>query len=406
MYEGLTKDILNKSIFNELNIKVVSGKIKNSKGIYSGQIDCMLVEGDGENIPYTNEYIYDVNNVIAVIEVKKNLYSNELESAYNLLRSVINISEKKSLNLNMLRDSYRSFTNKELPNNEELEKLSDEEKMIYNLMIEENISPLRIVLGYDGFKSEYALRKSFINYLNANVTTDSKNIKQGFGVRSFPNLIICNDLSLVKLDGMPFALKIQYNDKYKENDFYQIYGSYPQKPLLIMLEFIWTRLRYKYNLSADIFGEDLKEEVFHPLLECKLIKKENQLAWHYKYHDLDQKFLESLENESDWEPCILNDAQGIIIFGLCRGENINIKDNFIDKLLKDEPSYINKDDFINSLKATYLVNVNSNGDLYLLTDACQVCLLPDGKIVAGENSTGRLTRWYNKNYNEKLVILI
>ena len=47
MYEGLTKKILEMSIFDNLGLKVTSGKIRDKSGNLSSQIDCMLVEGDG-----------------------------------------------------------------------------------------------------------------------------------------------------------------------------------------------------------------------------------------------------------------------------------------------------------------------------------------------------------------------
>ena len=71
MYEGLTKILTDKAIFKGLDLRVTSGKIKNIYGVLSRQIDCMIVVGDGEKIPFTEDYIYEVNKVIAVIEVKK-----------------------------------------------------------------------------------------------------------------------------------------------------------------------------------------------------------------------------------------------------------------------------------------------------------------------------------------------
>ena len=44
MYEGLTKSLMSKTIFEDMDISVVSGKIRNSQGEFSKQIDCMIVE--------------------------------------------------------------------------------------------------------------------------------------------------------------------------------------------------------------------------------------------------------------------------------------------------------------------------------------------------------------------------
>jgi len=67
MYEGLTKELLNKIIPEQLNLNIASGIITNSNGMQSRQIDCMVFVGEGERIPYTDEFKYDIQNVFAVI---------------------------------------------------------------------------------------------------------------------------------------------------------------------------------------------------------------------------------------------------------------------------------------------------------------------------------------------------
>src|SRR5690606_26598097 len=95
MYEGLTKEILDKSIFEGLGLKVRAGKITSSKKELSGEIDCMLVVGDGQKIPYTDKYIYDSSKVIAVIQVKKNLYTKDIQDSFKNLKSVIDVTEER-----------------------------------------------------------------------------------------------------------------------------------------------------------------------------------------------------------------------------------------------------------------------------------------------------------------------
>ncbi|WP_413227377.1 DUF6602 domain-containing protein [Bacillus altitudinis] len=63
--------MLEKSIFENFDLRVVSGQIINKNKDISSQIDCMIVEGEGRQIPNTNDFIYDISQVIAVIEVKK-----------------------------------------------------------------------------------------------------------------------------------------------------------------------------------------------------------------------------------------------------------------------------------------------------------------------------------------------
>lgn len=70
MYEGLTSEILKKSIPASLNLRVVNGFIQFGHDELSGEMDCMLVQGEGEQIPYTDSYKWHIDNVLAVIEVK------------------------------------------------------------------------------------------------------------------------------------------------------------------------------------------------------------------------------------------------------------------------------------------------------------------------------------------------
>lgn len=116
MYEGLTLQIMEKSIFKDFNLHVVSGKIVNVSGKFSNQIDCMIVIGDGEKLPYSDNYIYSINNVIAVIEVKKKLFSNELSEAYDNLKSVVDLGLlDRDLRLDMLRDAFTGISKMNLP---------------------------------------------------------------------------------------------------------------------------------------------------------------------------------------------------------------------------------------------------------------------------------------------------
>ncbi|HDR8134167.1 TPA: hypothetical protein QCY89_004778, partial [Bacillus cereus] len=193
MYEGLTKKILETAIFKELDLKVVTGKIFNKNGDMSNQIDCMIVEGEGEKLPYSDEYLWDIRNVIAIIEVKKNLYSDELESAYLNLKSAADLKlPEENMKISLLRDSYKSIVHEELPLHNDVEKLPFHKQMIYHSLVMDSYIPARIIFGYTGYKGEHNLREAFVKYLKENLN------QKGFGVVSFPNLVICDEYSLIK----------------------------------------------------------------------------------------------------------------------------------------------------------------------------------------------------------------
>jgi hypothetical protein len=58
MYEGLTRDLLDRAVFDGLDLRVVDGKIASAWGELSDQLDCMSVRGEGDSIPYTASHIY------------------------------------------------------------------------------------------------------------------------------------------------------------------------------------------------------------------------------------------------------------------------------------------------------------------------------------------------------------
>ena len=82
MHEGLTKDILDRAVPSNIGLQVVNGFVVDGNDGMSPQIDCMLVKNIEEQIPYTDHYKCHIKDVIAVIEVKKSLYSADLSDAY------------------------------------------------------------------------------------------------------------------------------------------------------------------------------------------------------------------------------------------------------------------------------------------------------------------------------------
>ena len=184
MYEGLTKKIVEKSLFDNMDLRVVSGKVTNHNGDkLSKQIDCMVVIGEGTKIPFTENYIYDIDKVIMVVEVKKNLYNSELSDGYTNLRSVVSIQETtRDLKLNPIEDAFRAICKKPLPDLDKITKLDIKEQMLYHSLVVEALLPLRVIFGYSGFKDEKTLRNKFVEYLECSSSKDGGHIR-GYAVR-------------------------------------------------------------------------------------------------------------------------------------------------------------------------------------------------------------------------------
>ena len=387
IFEGLTTELLKKSIFQGLDLKIRTGKIKNNDNKLSSQIDCMLVTGDGENVPFTNHYIYHYSQVIAVLEVKKTLNKQQISNSHKNLKSIIDVSrgidyDGENYMMRMLKISWELLTNTELPKREDLKNLSEDYQFIYHNLLMEAFFPLRIVFGYFGYNSEYALREGFIKMLEDKINAGER---KGFGVGSLPNLIICNNYSLIKSNGMPFAIPFQNQEFY-----WPIMISSNKTPLLNLLELIWTRLSFKFRISSTIFDDDLEIDTAHKFLDCKLDSDSSgNKGWSYSYFYIDKNDLNQDFPSKQWEPPELDLKEFKLINVLCLEYELKLNDDYFIKLL--EEYNCSEDEIVQSLINKRLIFKNNNS-IKLSTRQC-VAVVKNGKFYAGDDFNGMMTKW-------------
>jgi hypothetical protein len=384
MYEGLTANILKKSIPSRLQLQIRSGFIHSGTDDLSDEIDCMLVCGAGEMVPFTESYKWHVKDVIAVLEVKKTLYSNDLTDAFCHLRGVLDNYGRyvqagkgdKKFNVSTALKAFSETTGLMVSSRDQVSKLPFEKQIIYHTLITEHLSPIRIVLGFHGFKTEASFRSAVLKFLNKNL------LVKGFGVGSFPQLIISGKYSLVKMNGQPYSAPMH-------SEFWDFYGSSRSNPVLLILELIWTRLSNEYDLQG-LWGDDLQLENFAPFLAGRIQQLGDRFGWEYRFTKIAPAALAKLESEEAWEPLFVTKAQFCVFNVLCVEEKISIEDaEFIQFLQKENES---SDKFIEELTSTGLVALEGK-DLYLTTEFCQCGVLPNGQYFVAENNSGRLTRW-------------
>jgi hypothetical protein len=395
MYEGLARQLIRKSVFQGLDLRVVDGKLRDASGSLSNQIDCMLVEGAGERIPYTDSYIYPIAQVIAVIEVKKNLYSNDLRDAYSMLRTVTDIGDQGQP-LGLARSAFRAISQRDASPSD-LPSLPDTLKMIFLCLAKDSLAPIRVVNGFFGFATEQSLRSHLIEFLAKELETatpEHEGRVKGFGPASFPNLILCRESALVKLNGMPYNSPIIDHLSTApvgyQGGWWPFYASATGMNALLLLEVLWTRLRNRYDLPSAIFGEDLEVEELAPLLFAKPVP---QRGWQYVSHLVRQASL--ISRSSLWEPAIISLEQASLLMYLGEVEEVKVD---TDQAFADfaAAARMTKEKFLDELASTKLVFVDDQRRLRFLTYQCATVFLPDGRIAAGENSTGRLARWVTK----------
>lgn len=390
MYEGLTADILSRTIPPGLGLQVVSGFAEDHNGQLSNQIDCMLVRGEGTPVPYTTKFKWHIKDVIAVIEVKKDLFSKGLDEAYHQLREVLethsswiqNAKEDGTYDASPSRRVFSEITGLVAPSYKQLSSLPPEIEHIFHAVVADQFSPIRIAFGYGGFNSEYGLRKGFLKFLK------DKSLQQGYGPHAFPQQIVAGGASLIKFSGHPYRAAMNNNKM-------MLMASSAANPLLIMLELIWTRLSYNQPMP-ELFGEDLQLEGFSPLLWAKLVENQHNLGqycWTLTTDNYAKKDLEDAPVVTDWEPNELTPEQFVIINELCKNGTVDLTASELREFIVN--AGLDFDDFVDTLIETRLVARNRSS-LELTTVQCVCMILPDGRYIAADNNTGRLTRWVNR----------
>ncbi|MFI0262099.1 DUF6602 domain-containing protein [Streptomyces sp. NPDC017056] len=391
MYEGLSSDLLNRALPDGLGLRVVSGFARDGQGRLSGQLDCMVVRGEGEKLPYAESYVWHVKDIIAVVEVKKNLHSAELRDAFAQLKSVSVIEhsyyqgddEELDDPDRSMAPSARTFaemTGRVAWNAEGPVALPYEEEALFGALLLEQVSAIRVILGMHGFKSERAFRSAMVDYLERNIGDN------GFGPTYFPQLIISGGYSLVKANGRPFMAALL-------DGWWPFYFSTPENPLRLLLEFIWTRLDEMYGFGHAAWGEDLDIEVGRALLSFRAACVDGRKGWEVRAHEAGDEALSAIPVVEQWSPEFLGKVEFVLLSRLCQGEEVRCDDPKMISWLESHGVEFN--DVRARLLETRLV-ASAGKSLKLITKKCQLVILPTGEYVAAENSTGRLDRWISR----------
>lgn len=385
MFEGLTQNLLSKSLFDGLNLRVVQRSfIYNDLGTISDELDCLLVVGDGQQISFSNRYKYHIKDVIAVLQVKKNLYANDIEDSNINLQTISNISIARTPDPfvgRLHRNAYRALVGKELPDGEELDMLPDREKLAYHLLLMEAFRPLQIVIGYYGYNTEYALREGFVKKFQQIMKVGSA---KGYSPAGLPSLYICGDYAIVKNNGMPMAMP------FDDNPFYwAIFATSSGRPMYYLLQLIWTRLCYIFELSSQIFGDDYGYEPMHPFLSCRERKLSSfEWGWEFMYHYLTKEQLSLPLPPLSWEPSEINIEELVVIQYLVVHQPVSISNSmFQDFLQRNELSV---DQIIKNLIAKHLVYMDRD-KIGLLLDELIIHVDESGKVYVGENVNGEMS---------------
>jgi len=252
MYEGLARNLVKESLFAQFDLRIAGGKIENSNGDRSKQIDCMIAIGDGRPYPNASQHrVYNAKDVVAVVEVKKTLYSKELAEALANVTSAASVlwtdpavnpaAIHKGAVIKMHADAYRSVRHRPYPIAGRVQDgLTPQDEVIYKSLLLDSVLPLRIIWGFYGFKTSRKLREAYVDLLQ------QQSLPPWVVA---PSLCICGDLSIVKANGMPF---VQTQRTSATWDF-----LYSQRNVAIrnLVNILWYRLSRMYTEDFSLLSD-------------------------------------------------------------------------------------------------------------------------------------------------------
>ncbi|MUL11883.1 DUF6602 domain-containing protein [Aliivibrio fischeri] len=311
-YEEITrKGIDNKFIIPKgLNLKVVSGFISVDGEMLPEQIDCMLVHGEGTQYGLTEQYIYDIELVLCIFEVKKTLNKSDFKDAFEHLNKVrqkfAQLFEKKLIedhyepDLRAPSKLFSQITGKPAPKKyHNIHDLEPEDGILFYALVQECYAPASIIHGYGGYKTESGLRKAFIDILSGE--KDSSGM--GFGIPSFPTLVTANNFCLVKNNGFPYMALQGANN-------WVAVSSTRHNPVYMMLEIIWSKISLYFDVAMP-WEETLTTENLVPLLTAIGRRDGEIVGWWYKTNEPTEKLLKR-EEKVEWKPAELSQAAIIL----------------------------------------------------------------------------------------------
>jgi hypothetical protein len=329
MYEGLTRDILDRAIPTSLHLHIVEGFIEDAQGQHSPQIDVMLVAGEGRQLPYTDSYVWPIQNVIAVIEVKKNLFGTDLDDAFRKLRCVMQMhvaclqtSADGPPNMPLMVEAFARLTGYHPLNGQAVDALPRELSGIFHTLFVEHLAPVRVIFGYEGYTDEFSLRNGLFKYLE-----DHMAMPAGFGIGSLPDLIVCRRNTLLKMTGRPYISPMV-------DGWWLAIVSNNENPLRMLIELIWTRLSYQFQQQFPM-DDTLQMERLAPAFFTRVAERDGRIGWEYRFHDLTRKRLSAIEPTS-WKPTAIDQPECMILLLVSRLGELDVRDaNFRLSLIKE-----------------------------------------------------------------------
>lgn len=327
-YEEITKQGIDQEFIipKGLDLKVVSGFISINGEMLPQQIDGMLVCGDGAQYGCTTQYIYPIDQILCIFEVKKTLNKSDYIDAFDHLRVIRHKYSKYfeskfqdpdfEPDISIASKHFSQITGRESPRYySDIHSLSKPDGILFYALVQESLAPSSIIHGYGGYVTESGMRNAFLDI----ITEKSEVSGHGLGVPSLPALVTTNKISIVKANGIPFL-------GVNKNRHWAALVSMRDNAARIMLEIIWSKISLYFKLGMP-WGDDSQIENMAPLLYAIPMEKGGKVGWLYKSVEMKESELQKRDFSQEWEPeKIDEDMQSVFNRMLFSGGYIHLDD--------------------------------------------------------------------------------
>lgn len=357
-----------------LDLRVVSGFIKGLKN----QIDCMLVRGEGEQYGRTDQFIYHIDQVLCVLEVKKTMSKADLLDGighladvqrYFVNRFVERFQAEGIQDFEHARETFSKLTGRAPPSSaHDLDTASVEDRLLFVTLARQMHAPATILLGFGGYGTEHGLREALVDILEADIGT-----KRDASPELLPSLISVGDLCLIKCNGQPY-IALDGTDRWVA------ISSTRHNSALVLIEFLWTKIALFCNVRMP-FGPQVEVETLDCVLTAKGVQKDGLEGWEWRSTTKKEAELKSRPASVPWEPIILSrGAISLTNLLFVRGGSLELDEGLSNYLKENYEQDL-------STAAAELVRTCAfrirDKSLHAVEPAAFVATLPDGTGFAG-----------------------
>lgn len=332
-YEEVTKQGIDSefTIPKYLDLRVVSGFISIGDEMLPQQIDCMLVHGDGRKYGLTEQYIYNVDKVLCIFEVKKTLRKADFVDAIQHLDSIRTkfaehfeyklINESYEPDITVAAKEFSKITGKIAPQRySDIHALSKSNAILFYVLVQESLAPISIIHGYGGYKTEQGLRTAFVDIIEEKIQNEGN----GLGIPSIPTLVTSNQFCLIKANGVPFSI-------IKDKNEWVAICSTRYNPAKMILEIIWSKISIHFDLKMP-WDDGLHMDNVQPLLIAEAFEDGDKQGWKYNSLEFKEKHLKR-EDSNIWEPAIIGEAEISAIHIMLMNSGYLILDDEMEEFL-------------------------------------------------------------------------